>query len=190
MPTVPGVPVRLGAIVHGSLGTPEPDENGGAVEMTIKIVADDSDDIEFEVKGKISLSLTRKGMIYRNKLVEDGGEALRLMTKFLGLAEESIQNELHEEVVTHVPNEQARLDALREQKSALLIIQKSQDGQDDGRWENLFEADVPEWVKEADCMSDMMKGVKVKANDGGYWYRAIHVVPAKGDDEVGEETVH
>jgi len=141
--------------------------------MTIQIIADGSDEITFEVKGKISLSLTRTGIIYRNELVKDGGEALRLMTEFLGLAESELNDQVHEQVVTHAPKE--TLAAIRDQKQALLIIQSSDSGEDDSRWTNLYQADIPDWVKEAEVISDLMTGVKVKADGGGVWYRACHV---------------
>lgn len=143
--------------------------------MTIKIIADDKDDIEFEVKGKISLTLTRKGLIYRNELIKDGGEVLRLMTEFLGLAETVVQDELHQAIVQHVKKPQARLEEIKKQKSAMLVIQCSESGEDDSIWKNIFEADVPDWVKEGDVIRDMMAGTKVKANDGGTWYRVLHV---------------
>lgn len=151
--------------------------------MTIKLTADGADDLVFEVKGKIRLALTRKGLIYRGKMVEDEGKVHDLMMKFLGLAEADIQQQMHEQIVTHVPDEQARLAQLAETKTATLIIQRSTDGEDDGHWENLFPADVPYWVMEPDVIADMMDGTKVKSEDGGFWYRTIHVIEP-------EEQVH
>lgn len=144
--------------------------------MTIKIEADGQNDIVFEVKGKISLSLTRQGIIYRNELVKDGGEVLRLMTEFLGLAEADIQDGMHEQIVQHTKDPQQRLDQIKDLGQTWLIIQASKSGEDDGVWNPLHAADVPDWVKESEVIDDLIKGSKVKANGGNVWYRAVHVV--------------
>jgi hypothetical protein len=146
--------------------------------MTVQIDSDDLSDIEFKVKGKIKLVLTRRGLIYRNKLVEDGGKVLELMTKFLGLAENDIQNQAHEAVTSKTVSQQARLTDLQSQSQTMAIIQVSETGEDDGYWVSRFEPDVPEWVKEPEEMTDMIRnGAKLKADGGGLWYRAVLMVP-------------
>lgn len=154
--------------------------------MTVTISGDENEDIEFEVRGKIMLRLTRAGLRYKGRIVKDGGKALDLMTRFLGLAEDQIEEEAqrarpvvkHEHVVAPVPSQQQRLDALKDQKNAMMIIQCSDTGEDDSQWASRMEADVPEWVKEADCMSDLLGGTKVQGGENCLWWRAIHVAPA------------
>ena len=60
-------------------------------------------------------------------------------------------------------------------KMAWLIIQCSDSCDEDGDWVNLFPEDVPDWVKDEDCISKMMEGKMVSAapDKGAKWYRAV-----------------
>lgn len=146
--------------------------------MTVKIIDEDGDGIEFEVKGKIVLTLTRKGLIYKNELVKDGGHVLSLMLQFLGLAEDELDAQAQEQVVTHIPTDKIKsvLEKNKNAKKAMLVIQSSPNGQDDSKWTNLFQADIPDWVQGPDVIADLMQGGKVRADGGGLWYRACHVL--------------
>jgi len=151
--------------------------------MGINISGDGNDAIMFEVKGKISLTLTRQGVNYRGELIKDSGEMYELMMKFLGLAEAEVQK--RGEAVTLMKNPQQRLEQMAEMKQTLAIIQRSKSGEDDSQWEDLMPADVPIWVQEMEPMTEMlMKGAKLQSQEGEYWYRAVHVVPQQESEEI------
>ncbi len=137
--------------------------------MAINISADGNDEIDFSVKGKINLSLTSKGLVYRGQLVEDKGEVYRLMKKFLGLAFEEIQ--AHGQVVTQV----SELTSINDHKEVSLVIQSSIDG--DKPWASLFPEDIPEWVKRPDVIGAMMKGDHVQLRDNAMFYRGCRSEP-------------
>jgi len=152
--------------------------------LTIQFVADDNDDITFEVKGKISLMLTRKGIVYRGALIKDGGEVRDKMLHFLELADDQIEAEMHQKATLTEPSAQERLDSIAKNKGVYGEIQASLDGQDDGKWFGMAEADVADWVKEADAFTKMMDGEKLKADDGVLWYRFVIETQDEADKRV------
>lgn len=148
--------------------------------MGVQLTGDDNDEISFEVKGKIRLTLDRKGMTYRGKRIEDAGEAYTRFMEFLGIAEDHVKDNAKKENVVLVKDSQQRLDQMRDLKQVMAVIQRSKTGEDESHWEDLMYPDVPEWVKEAEPMTDMIQhGAKLQATGGEYWYRALVVRPAE-----------
>lgn len=135
---------------------------GGTGEESEDATYEESNDIVLfgGVSGKEFIRFTDEGMVYLGGLVKDEGIAYKRFSRWLDLAEKTLETDAQEELenkefIKPIPVQ------LRAEK---IVIQSSADGRTDSEWLSLMPYDVPDWVKDPKAMADMMEGTVLSWN--------------------------